>query len=65
MGALLLYKIYGEIRRQVGNRGFHTYLGCFKAKDGWILLSGTTNPSPARSPHETVAHSFQYNIPSS
>ncbi len=44
MGALLLYKVYGEIRRQVGNRGFHSYLGCFKAKDGWIFLSGTTNP---------------------
>lgn len=44
MGALLLYKVYGEIRRQVGNRGFHSYLGCFQAKDGWIFLSGTTNP---------------------
>jgi crotonobetainyl-CoA:carnitine CoA-transferase CaiB-like acyl-CoA transferase len=44
MGALLLYKVYGEIRRQVGNRGFHSYLGCFKAKDGWVILSGTTNP---------------------
>jgi crotonobetainyl-CoA:carnitine CoA-transferase CaiB-like acyl-CoA transferase len=44
MGSLLLYKVYGEIRRQVGNRGFHSYLGCFKAKDGWIFLSGTTNP---------------------
>jgi len=44
MGSLLLYKIYGEIRRQVGNRGFHSYLGCFKAKDGWVFLSGTTNP---------------------
>ncbi len=44
MGALLLYKVYGEVRRQVGNRGFHSYLGCFKAKDGWIFLSGTTNP---------------------
>lgn len=44
MGALLLYKVYGEIRRQVGNRGFHSYLGCFEAKDGWVFLSGTTNP---------------------
>ncbi len=44
MGTLLLYKVYGEIRRQVGNRGFHSYLGCFQAKDGWIFLSGTTNP---------------------
>jgi CoA:oxalate CoA-transferase len=44
MGALLLYKVYGEIRKQVGNRGFHSYLGCFEAKDGWVFLSGTTNP---------------------
>jgi crotonobetainyl-CoA:carnitine CoA-transferase CaiB-like acyl-CoA transferase len=44
MGSLLLYKVYGEIRRQVGNRGFHSYLGCFKAKDGWVFISGTTNP---------------------
>ena len=44
MGSLLLYKVYGEIRKQVGNRGFHSYLGCFKAKDGWVFLSGTTNP---------------------
>lgn len=44
MGSLLLYKVYGEIRRQVGNRGFHSYLGCFEAKDGWVFLSGTTNP---------------------
>jgi CoA:oxalate CoA-transferase len=44
MGALLLYRVYGEIRKQVGNRGFHSYLGCFEAKDGWVFLSGTTNP---------------------
>jgi crotonobetainyl-CoA:carnitine CoA-transferase CaiB-like acyl-CoA transferase len=44
MGTLLLYKVYGEIRKQVGNLGFHSYLGCFEAKDGWVFLSGTTNP---------------------
>jgi crotonobetainyl-CoA:carnitine CoA-transferase CaiB-like acyl-CoA transferase len=44
MGALLLYKVYGEIRTQVGNRGFHSYMGCFRARDGWIFLSGSTNP---------------------
>jgi CoA:oxalate CoA-transferase len=44
MGTLLLYKVYDEIRKQVGNRGFHSYLGCFEAKDGWVFLSGTTNP---------------------
>ena len=45
MGALALYHVYGEIRRQVGNLGFHSYIGIFEAKDGrWVLISGTTNP---------------------
>ena len=44
MGALLLYHVYGEIRRQVANRGFHSYIGIFEAKDGWVLITGTTNP---------------------
>jgi crotonobetainyl-CoA:carnitine CoA-transferase CaiB-like acyl-CoA transferase len=45
MGALLLYEVYGQIRKQVGNLGFHSYIGCFQAKDGkWVLFSGTTNP---------------------
>jgi len=44
MGALLLYEVYGQIRKQVGNLGFHSYIGCFQAKDGkWVLFSGTTN----------------------
>jgi len=44
MGALLLYEVYGQIRKQVGNLGFHSYIGCFQAKDSkWILFSGTTN----------------------
>ena len=44
MGALLLYEVYGTIRKQVGNLGFHSYIGCFQAKDGkWVLFSGTTN----------------------
>jgi crotonobetainyl-CoA:carnitine CoA-transferase CaiB-like acyl-CoA transferase len=43
MGALLLYVIYGEVRRQVGNRGFHAYIGCFEAKDGWVMVSPATN----------------------
>jgi len=44
MGALLLYEVYGEIRKQVGNLGFHSYLGCFRAKDGrWVIILGATN----------------------
>jgi len=42
-GALLLYKIFGEIRKQIGNRGFHSYNGCFKAKDRWIQIATPTN----------------------
>ena len=44
MGALALYHVYGEIRKQVGNLGFHSYIGVFEAKDGrWVLISGATN----------------------
>ena len=44
MSALLLYQVYGEIRKQVANRGFHSYIGVFEAKDDWVLVTGTTNP---------------------
>jgi crotonobetainyl-CoA:carnitine CoA-transferase CaiB-like acyl-CoA transferase len=44
MGALILYDVYGEIRIQVGNRGFHAYIGIFETKDKeWVLISGATN----------------------
>ncbi len=43
MGTLLLYHFYGEIRRQIGNRGFHSYNTCLEAKDGWLVLSVVTN----------------------
>jgi crotonobetainyl-CoA:carnitine CoA-transferase CaiB-like acyl-CoA transferase len=43
VGTLLLYHFYGEIRRQIGNRGFHSYNTCLPAKDGWIVLSVVTN----------------------
>jgi crotonobetainyl-CoA:carnitine CoA-transferase CaiB-like acyl-CoA transferase len=44
MGALLLHHVYGEVRRQVGNLGFHSYIGIFETSDGnWVLISGTTN----------------------
>jgi CoA:oxalate CoA-transferase len=43
LGALLLFDVYGDIRMQVGNRGFHSYVGCFKAKDDWIVISPATN----------------------
>ncbi len=43
MGTLLLYHFYGEIRTQIGNRGFHSYNTCLEAKDGWVLLSIVTN----------------------
>jgi crotonobetainyl-CoA:carnitine CoA-transferase CaiB-like acyl-CoA transferase len=43
LGALLLYETYGEVRKQVGNRGFHSYIGCFEVKDGWVLVAPATN----------------------
>ncbi len=44
MGALILYDVYGQIRTQVGNLGFHAYIGIFETKDKeWVLISGATN----------------------
>ncbi len=43
LGALLLYELYGDIRRQVGNRGFHSYVGCFEVNDGWVIVGPATN----------------------
>lgn len=43
VGALLLYELNGEIRKQIGNRGFHSYNTCLPAKDGWVVLSVVTN----------------------
>lgn len=44
MGALILYDVYGQIRVQVGNLGFHAYIGIFETKDKeWVLISGATN----------------------
>ena len=43
LGTLLLYNFYGDIRRQVGNRGFHSYIGVVKARDKWILISPATD----------------------
>jgi CoA:oxalate CoA-transferase len=43
LGTLLLYSFTGEIRKQVGNRGFHSFAGCFKSKDKWITVNPATN----------------------
>ena len=43
LGVLSLYHVYGEVRTQVGNRGFHSYIGCLKAKDGWVMIAPATN----------------------
>ena len=42
-GISLLYTLYGEIRTQVGNRGFHSYAGCHKAKHRWVMINPATN----------------------
>jgi len=43
VGALLVYTLYDEIRRNIGNLGFHSYNTCFKAKDRWIQIATGTN----------------------
>ena len=43
LGALLLHHLYGEVRTQVGNRGFHSYAGCHRAKDKWVMINPATN----------------------
>lgn len=43
VGVLLVSEIYKEIRTQIGNRGFHSYNTCFKAKDRWIQIASATN----------------------
>ncbi len=43
VGTLLLYHLSGEIRKHIGNRGFHSFNGCFKAKDGWVQIATATN----------------------
>jgi len=43
LGTLLLHHLYGEIRVQVGNRGFHSYAGCHKTKDRWVMINPATN----------------------
>lgn len=39
IGALMLYKIYGEVRRHVGNFGFGAYMDCCEAKEGWVYIA--------------------------
>jgi len=37
-GALLYYKVYGEIRKQFGNFGFASFMTCVQAKNGWVMI---------------------------
>lgn len=34
----------GFVRQRQGNRSFHTFTDCYKAKDGWLMIGVTTNP---------------------
>jgi len=42
-GALMYYKVYGEIRKQFGNFGFASFMTCLKAKDGWVMLVASSD----------------------
>lgn len=40
MSALMVYTMYGEVRRQVGNYGFSSYMDCCMAKDScWVYIA--------------------------
>ena len=43
LGTLLLYTFFGELRTQVGNNGFHSFAGCFRSKDKWIMINPATD----------------------
>ena len=42
-GAAAEYKIFGNIRQQIGNHGFYSFTDCFEAKDGWVMMSVVGN----------------------
>lgn len=39
IGALMLYRIYKEMRQHVGNFGFSAYMDCCEAKNGWVYIA--------------------------
>jgi crotonobetainyl-CoA:carnitine CoA-transferase CaiB-like acyl-CoA transferase len=39
-----LYKVFGMELKPIGNSAYFTFSDCFKAKDGWVVLSPLTNP---------------------
>lgn len=43
VGALLYYKVYGEIRKQFGNFGFASFMTCLKAKDGQVMVVASSD----------------------
>ena len=43
LGALIYYKIHNELRQQLGNFGFSSYMSCLKAKDGWVMVVPSTD----------------------
>jgi len=43
VGALMYYKIYGEIRKQFGNFGFASYMSCLNTKDGHVMVVASSD----------------------
>ena len=39
MGALAEYTLLNQQRTQIGNYSFYNFTDCFKAKDGWVMIS--------------------------
>ena len=44
LGALMYYKIYGEVRKQFGNFGFASFMSCLKTEDGHAMVVASSDP---------------------
>jgi CoA:oxalate CoA-transferase len=38
-GVAAEYRVLGEVRQQIGNSSFYNFTDCFKARDGWVMIS--------------------------
>ncbi len=38
LGTVAFHTLHGQLRQQLGNHGFATYMNCFETKDGWVIV---------------------------
>lgn len=43
LGTVAFYSLSGELRQQLGNHGFATYMNCFDTRDGWVIVMAYGN----------------------